>query len=121
MLPYKLKTEGDVIVVDVISIGLTEGPDLDAMGRRLQEELMRSVSKRMILDCSRLKFMASRALSVIVTLSNLASQHKGGFIVCGLQPQLVQIFRISGVERFIAICGTREEAVAKLGAPAEGK
>jgi anti-anti-sigma factor len=120
MLPYKLHTAGNVIVVEIIGLGLMEGPELDSMAARLQEELMRSKDKRMVLDCSRLKFMASRALSVIVTLSHMASQHKGGLIACGLQPQLVQVFRISGVERYITLCGTREEAVARLSDPATG-
>ena len=120
MLPYKLHTVGNVIVVEITGLGLMEGPELDSMAQRLQEELMRSKGKRMVLDCRRLKFMASVALSVIVTLSHLADQHKGGFVVCGLQAQLIQIFRISGIDRYIPICGTCEEAVAKLAGQAGG-
>ena len=112
MLPYKLHTEADAIVVEFIALGLSEGPDLDAMADRLQEELMRSRSKRMVLDCGRLKFMASRGLGVIVTLSRLAELHKGGLALCGLNAQLMQMFRFAGLDRSIPLKPTRQEALA---------
>jgi anti-anti-sigma factor len=119
MLQYKLHVEPDIIVVEIVAMNLLEGPELDNMSGRLQEELMRSPHKRMVLDCERLKFMASRAISLIVTLSRLARQHKGGLAACGLQPQLMQVFRMAGAERFITITRTRAEAVASLVEPRE--
>lgn len=120
MLPYKLHTVGDIIIVEITGLGLMEGPELDRMAAHLREELMRSKDKRMVLDCQRLRTIASVALGVMVTLSRLADQHKGGFVVCGLQAQLKPIFRIAGLDRQLQICGTREEAIAKLVEPAGG-
>ncbi len=114
MLPYRLRTQGDVIVVDIVALSLAEGPELESMRARLGEELMRSTSKRMVVDCSRLKFMASCGLSLIVALARLAEQQKGSFIVCGLNEPLRQIFRLGGVDRYLRTCATREEAVAAL-------
>jgi anti-anti-sigma factor len=97
-----------------------EGPELDLMATHLSEELMRSKDKRMVLDCQRMKFLASAALSVIVGLMHLAKQFKGGLVVCGIQAQVKPVLRISGLDRHIPICGTREEAVAMLADPASG-
>ncbi len=120
MRSYKLHTVGNVIVVEITGLGLMAGPELDEMATHLSEELMRSKDKRMVVDCQRLKFVASAALSVIMSLAQLAKQLKGGFVVCGVQAQLRQILRISGLDRQIPICGTQEEAVASLADPAGG-
>jgi anti-anti-sigma factor len=114
MLPYRLHSEGEILVIEFVALGLAEGPDLDAMSTRLQEELMRSRSKQMVVDCSRLRFMASRGLGVIVTLARLADQHKGALAVCGLNAQLVQLFRFAGLERSIIITSNRQEALAAI-------
>ena len=115
MLPYKIHHGQVVIVAEVLAMGLSEGPELDGMAMRLQEELMRSNTKKMVMDCTRLKFMASSSLSVVVTLSRMAEQHKGLFAVCGLRNQLPQIFKLSGLDRFIRIYDTREQALAEMG------
>lgn len=115
MLPYKLSTTDGTIVVEFTTLSLSESPELDLMATRFQEEFMRSRTKRMLLDCSRLKFMASRALSLVVTLSRLAQQQKGAFAVCGLSPQLAQLFRFAGLDRAITVYNTPQEALAALG------
>ncbi len=115
VLPYKLTTTTDgTVLVEFTTLSLSESPELDTMARRFQEEFMRSRTKRMLLDCTRLKFMASRGLSLMVTLSRLAQQHKGTFAVCGLSPQLAQLFRFAGLDRAITVYNTSQEALAAL-------
>ena len=109
----------NLVLVEVIALGLGEGPELNDMADRLQEELMRSRTKRMVLDLGRIQFMASPALSVLVMLSRLAEQHKGALAVFGVRPTLAQLFRLAGMERVLTVCRTRQEAITAVsGAPA---
>lgn len=117
MLQLRLHTVDDVVVVEFMVMGLSESPELQGIEEQLQEALMRSRTKQMVVDCSRLHFIASRALGMIVSLSRLAEYQKGKLIVCGLREQIRQLFRFSGLDRFLAVAGTREEAIGVLAPP----
>jgi anti-anti-sigma factor len=120
MLQLRLHTIDDIIVVEFIVMGLSESPELQRMDEQLQEALMRSKTKHMVLDCSRLHFIASRALGMVVTLSRLADYHKGKLIICGLREQIRHLFRFSGLDRFLSVMDTRAEALAALAPPPAG-
>lgn len=117
MQSYRRHTEQDVILVEFITLGLYEGPELEELEERLAEEIARSPTKRMVLDCGRLQFVASRFLHLVVTLSRLAEQHKGALAAYGLRPQLLQLFRISGTDRLITIRDSRQDAIAAIAHP----
>jgi anti-anti-sigma factor len=114
MRSYKLHTECDVVVVDFTSLGMYEGPEMDVLEELLVGEVVRSEMKRIVLDCSRLQFVASRFLRLMVALSRLAEQYKGALAACGLRPQLLQLLRLTGTDRLITVHDSRQDAIAAL-------
>lgn len=69
---------------------------------------------RLLLDLAKLKYISSAGLRILL-LAAKRVQQKGGYIVLfSLQPNVREIFDISGFSSMFTICGTQEEAVAAL-------
>ena len=119
MVHFRLHSVADIIVVELIVPGLREGPQLEEMFERFHELIGRSQSKRMIIDLSRVQFIASRALALLVVLRQIVESHKGKFTLCGLREKPQQVFRFSGLDRLFTFHDTRDEALASFDAPVE--
>jgi anti-anti-sigma factor len=65
---------------------------------------------RIILDCTRMDYVSSTGLRILlVYLKKITGLH-GRFILCGLQESIREIFEISGFTRIFEIHPGREEA-----------
>lgn len=118
MLHFRSQTVADVVVIEFLVPGICDGPEIDELSNALHELIGRSTSKKMIIDLARVRFVASRAVSLLVNIKQLIDVHGGELLVCGLREQLLQVFRLSGLERFLSLHATRDEALSALGVAA---
>jgi anti-anti-sigma factor len=118
VLQFKSYTVADVVVARFVVPGLAEGPELNDTYERLQLLIGPARGKSIIIDFSSVQFVASSALSVLITLKHLVESGGGALAVCGLRKQVSQVFRIMGLDRTLAVHTTQDEALAALGAVA---
>lgn len=83
----------------------------------LHEALTAALSdddSRVILDMGGIDYISSAGLRVLL----LIAQHLGAsgtpFAVCSLAATVDEVFRISGFDQIITVCGTLDEAKARL-------
>lgn len=88
----------DVMEFDRINEALLQAVDGDASGR-------------WILDLTRTTYMGSAVLGLLVNIRQRVKQAHGRLVLCGLSPQLEQIFRACCMERLFTMAKTREEAI----------
>ncbi len=67
-----------------------------------------------VLDFSRLDYISSAGLRVILMLAKRLRGCQGRLVLCHLQPQVREVFDISGFLSILTAVGTREEACAQL-------
>ncbi len=115
MLHFRSRTIGDVLLVEFIVPGIHDGPEIDELSDELHEMIGRSTSKRMIIDLAHVRFIASRGLSLLLSLKQFIDCHHGELIICGLGEQVLQVFRFTGQDRFLSVQPDREHAMAALG------
>jgi anti-anti-sigma factor len=120
MLHFRAHTIADVVLVEFIVPGIHDGPEIEDLSEELHEMIGRSVSKKMIIDLASVRFMASRAISLLLSLKQLVDIHHGQLLICGLREQVVQIFRITGQDRFLSLLPTRDLALAALSVATPG-
>ncbi|MDW8326605.1 MAG: STAS domain-containing protein [Anaerolineales bacterium] len=107
---------------DDIWVVVPEGRlDLTAAGE-LEETLIGLLNEgrsRLIVDCSRVTYIASAGLRVLVIALRRARNLKGDFHLIGVSGNLQQVLQMSGLEAIFTIHPTLAEAVAALqaGAP----
>jgi anti-sigma B factor antagonist len=107
-------TDSGVIVI-------TMPKRLDAVGvtsieNQLAETITTNAGKRFLVDMSDTNFVASLALRMLLTNLKAAQANEGGDLaLCGLQPQIAEIFRKSRFDTLFKIYPDRDEAKQSYG------
>jgi anti-anti-sigma factor len=64
-----------------------------------------------ILDCSRLQYLDSGSLRLILRLHRVLRRRGRGLTVCGLHPTLREVFQITRLDRYVPVRESVEEAL----------
>jgi anti-sigma B factor antagonist len=99
---------GDVMAIDMPS-------RLDAVGvASIENQLSEAISNhkgKVLVDMSDVNFVASLALRMLLTNLKAAQSMKGDLRLCGLQPQIAEIFRKSRFDTLFKIYPDRPTAL----------
>jgi anti-sigma B factor antagonist len=95
---------------------------LDALGaRELWQELepVTDVSSaRVLVDMSGAKYVSSEGLRVLMRASKAVKQNGGKFVLCNLNPRVMEIVNMAGLDRVLEIYPSRHAAQRALDADA---
>ncbi len=105
----------DVTIVDLQEPRLLESQQIEAIGQELYRLVDQMNRKKLILDCSKVQFLASAALGVLVNVQKKVSAIKGAFIVCGLRKELMKVFEITQLTKLFKFAADEAEALKMLG------
>ena len=104
-------TEQDGISVLTLSgrMDATTTPEFESAARALlvQGKIL------MIIDMADLEYISSAGLRGILGLVK-SIKAASGKLACSLQPMAAEVFRISGFNAMLTVCGTREDALCAL-------
>lgn len=67
-----------------------------------------------VLDLSRLDYISSAGLRVVLMLAKRVREQQGQLILCCLQQHVREVFDISGFLAILTVTDTRDEAVAQI-------
>lgn len=67
--------------------------------------------KNIILDLSAVKYCDSSGLSALLIGNRVCKESKGSFIVCGIQPMVEKLLKISQLDSIITTTPTLPEAI----------
>jgi anti-sigma B factor antagonist len=109
---YRVSREGSVNVVDLTLPHALDIQEFDRLNESILGLIRRELEGAWVLDLSRLSYMGSAALGLLVNLRQQIKQSGGRLVLCGLSPQLMHIFKTCCMERLFKIVKTREDAVA---------
>jgi len=103
------ENEGNIIILSLSG-------RLDTMHFPLVDKELASLieknNKEIVLDCKDLDYISSSGLRVLLKALKQMEAGKGRLTMCNLQPQIAQIFKISGFDRLFEIYPAKKEAVA---------
>jgi anti-anti-sigma factor len=75
-------------------------------------DLLAQGHSRLVLDASQMSFISSAGLRAVMSAQREAGQLGGQLRICGLNAQARRVFEIAGVEQFLNLSETRQEAMA---------
>jgi anti-sigma B factor antagonist len=108
-MDIKLESSGSVVI-------LVLNGRLDTLNHSLLEHemdlLFEKKQKDIILDCQDLDYVSSSGLRILLKALNQVKTLHGRFSLCSLQPQIIQVFKISGFNSLFEIFPGRDEAMA---------
>ena len=112
-------------IKNVTVVQFQESAILDAlMIQEISEELNHLVEtqhqQKLLLDFMKVKFLSSSALGILVTLRKKVDANKGDLVICGMNPELRKVFKITNLEKLFKFADDEPSAMALLGATTAG-
>jgi len=89
-------------------------------GPAFESELMQLIERgiaRLLLDFSELQYISSAGLRVVLLAAKRVKTANGRLALCSLNPQITEVFKISGFDALIDIHPNSEAALARLASP----
>ena len=113
---YTVHESGKHTVVEFLTSSLMIPLELEKIGAGLFKLIDEEGRDRVILDFSKVQYLSSQAIGNILTLNKkLTGTSAGGqnLVLCGVGPQLMQLLKITRLDRILTIKNTSADAVAK--------
>ncbi|WP_026297874.1 STAS domain-containing protein [Succinimonas amylolytica] len=110
-------TENDTHTLMAVSgrIDAITSPDLDAKFNEYHENARKKAAKLpVVLDLSQAEYISSAGLRSVLKMAKTCNAEKNRLLICGIQPLVYEVFRISGFVSILTIVNTREDALAML-------
>ncbi len=94
------------------SIGVASG--VEGISKKLREFVEKNKPAKMIVDFSGVKFFSSQTLGVLIDMWRKLEVYGGKMAICGINPQLYRVFRITNLDKIFAFHETRKDAINEL-------
>lgn len=109
---YTLNQVGDTSVVDFQTASLMNPAELERLSTALYRLVDEEKRHRLLLDFTKVKYLSSQAIGIIITLNKKATQHAGGKLtLCGVAPPLMNLLKITRLDRVLKVTSTQAEAL----------
>jgi anti-anti-sigma factor len=76
--------------------------------------LIQAGAKRIVIDLAHIQYISSAGFRALLIARKQSADSDGRLVLCGLTAEVRRLFEISAFTDMFTICGTREEALAKL-------
>jgi anti-anti-sigma factor len=111
MLQIDESKEGEVAVLRIAGrLDAVTAPDLE----QKLDGLLSGGCVKLVVNFERLDMIVSAGLRVFLAFAKKCKKTGGRIALCGMQPVVFDVFKISGFTEILAIFPTREEAVRSV-------
>ncbi|MGA2439557.1 MAG: STAS domain-containing protein [Tepidisphaeraceae bacterium] len=86
--------------------------EIDGLIEAVLKQLPSTGDQRWVVDLSRVEYLGSSMLGLFVNMRERIRQADGILVLCGMAPQLLQIFKTCCLERLFTIAKSRADALA---------
>ncbi|MGQ9576353.1 MAG: STAS domain-containing protein [Thermoguttaceae bacterium] len=103
---------GDVSVVHFRDHRITDDLRIQQLGQELFQLVEVDKRKKLVLNFAGVDFLSSAALGKLITLDKRVKAHNGQLILCGIRPQIYEVFVITKLNRLFDIRKDEADALA---------
>lgn len=108
----KFKNKGNTLVVSIC--GELDHHSAEHVRQKLDNEMLKSTTKNMVLDFSHITFMDSSGIGVIMGRYKNLQKLNGVLAVAHVNEQIGRIFELSGLKKIIPVYNDVESAINKM-------
>lgn len=110
---FSTRQDGEHTVVEFKTEALMNPLELERIGAALFRLIDDEHRRRLVLDFTPVKYLSSQAIGMIVSLNKKLSGDKAASLVlCGVGPQLMQLLKITRLDRVFKVVRTQADATA---------
>ncbi len=111
VMAKRVKQEDCRVVTLAGRIDAATAPEVNRMVR----QAIRDGGKQIVVELRDVTFLSSSGLRALLLLSRELRREGGDLVLCALQPQVAEVFHLTGFDKIFQLHHTREEAVAGFG------
>lgn len=105
---------GDVVVATLVDEKILEESQIQALESSFVPLIEENRPIRLVVDFSQVRFLTSSVLGLLIRLSKKIYESEGVLRLCGIQPKIYEIFKITRLDKVFDIYPTRQEALEGL-------
>jgi anti-anti-sigma factor len=115
---FQVSSDESINFIDLRLPVTVDPKEFEELNAAFSELLINAGADRWVVDLSHVSYMGSSALGLLVNVRQQIHAARGRLVLCGLSPQLLQVFHTCCLERLFTIVKTRENARRELGVKA---
>ncbi len=112
---HLIQREMDITVVDLQDARILDVHHIESIGEQLFKLVDQMDRKKLVLDFSKVRLMGSAAIGTIISLDEKSKAIKGKLVLCGLRPDVMQIFAIMRLDKLLKFAPNLNDAKVKFG------
>jgi anti-sigma B factor antagonist len=102
---------GDVGVVNFLTSQVLDELNVQQLGQELNDLVDKDYVVKMVINFSKIKFLSSAVLGKLISLNKKIAAQKGRLAFCSINADIMQVFKITRLDKLIPIYEDEDEAV----------
>ncbi len=102
-LCFRVQSVDGTLIVVFTEAQILDATVIEQMHREMMVTLEEAQETRVVLDFSRVRFMSSAALGMLVRVHKKCKELKKTLKLCSIAPQIQQVFRMTNLDRIFDI------------------
>lgn len=105
---------GDIGVVNFLTSQVLDEMNVQQLGVELTDLVEKQYMIKMVINFSKIKFLSSAVLGKLIALNKKIAAEKGRLAFCHINADIMEVFKITRLDKLIPIYDDEEEAVKKI-------
>lgn len=116
-MPERLElfTEGSVTIVRFKDKKILDEADIQQLGQELNEIVSSGEHAKLLLNFENVDFLSSAALGKLISVKKKASVSGVDLALCSIKHELMEVFKLTNLDRVFDIFETQDGALASFG------
>ena len=110
--PFTVSNASGYAIVTFTVSSLMNAAELERLTVALDMLADKQGNGKLVLDFTKVEYLSSQAIGMVVGLHKKVAKVPGGkLVLCGVGPQLMQLLKITRLDRLLKVVNTQEEAL----------
>lgn len=110
----KVKREGDVIHVEFVDRNILDEANIQQIGDEITSIIDKEATPKLLISFANVDHLSSAALGTLITINNRMKGKNGKLRLANIDPQILEVFKITKLDRLFQIHDTTDRALASL-------
>jgi anti-anti-sigma factor len=111
-MSLRCESSGDILTVVLTDAKILDTAQINDIHQEMAKVIGEIQERNMLLDFREVKFLSSAALGMLILVNKTCKERKINLKLCNIAPDIVQVFKITGMNKVFSICKTTEDAIA---------
>ena len=109
---FRRQQVGEYTVIEFVTPSLMDPVVLENAAQALYKIVDEEDKRKIVMDFERVQYLSSQAIGIVLAMHKKLSQLKhSSFVLCGVGPTLMQLLKITRLDKVLKIKPSQKEAV----------